>query len=41
MILIKKQFYWLHKQNKVDDGQKNDTVMAMYNLIEYSDAILF
>ena len=31
-------FYWLHKQNKVDDSQKNDTVMAMYNLIEYSDA---
>ena len=33
--------YWLHNHNtQVDDAQKIDEVMPMYNLIEYNDAYL-
>ena len=35
-------FYWLYNCNindkQIDDAQKLDVVMPMYNLIEYSDA---
>ena len=35
-------FYWLYNWNindrQIDDAQKLDVVMPMYNLIEYSDA---